>query len=75
MSCECRHWARDKVMLLTKHHPNCTWYNPEQDARGIISDLLNGITAWARDEDGVHDQCFDAFRTAAYFIGRPELVK
>lgn len=49
--------------------------NIEAEAKAHIDALLAGIIAWANDEDGVHDQCFDAFRSAAYFIGKPELVK
>ena len=73
--CECKNWARDDILLLTKHHPNCPRYNVEQEAKDHIEALLEGITIWANDEDGVHDQCFEAFRSAARFIGRPELVK
>ena len=75
IECECRYWARDNILLLTEHHPKCTKYNPEQECRKHIEALLNGIIVWANDEDGVHDACFDAFRSAAYFIGKPELVK
>jgi hypothetical protein len=73
--CECKYWARDNVLLLTEHHPKCPKYNVEKEAKAHIEALLNGIIIWASDEDGVHDECFDAFRSAAYFIGRPELIK
>jgi len=75
IDCECKNWARDNVLLLTQHHPNCPHYNVEQEAKNHIEALLKGIIIWANDEDGVHDQCFDAFRSAALFIGKPELVK
>ena len=75
MECECKYWARDNILLVTEHHQNCRHYNPEQEARERIEALLTGIVAWAADEDGIHDACFDAFRDAAYFIGRPDLVK
>ena len=73
--CECRNWARDNVLLITEHHPNCPKYNVEAEAKAHIEALLKGIIKWANDEDGVHDDCFDAFRSAAFFIGKPELVK
>lgn len=75
MDCECKNWARDNILLLTKHHSSCPKYNVEEEARAYIEALLNGIVARANDEDGVHYACFDAFRSAAYFIGKPELVK
>jgi hypothetical protein len=46
-----------------------------EEARIHIEALLRGIVIWANDEDGVHDECFDAFQSAAYFMGKPELVK
>jgi hypothetical protein len=73
--CECQNWARDNIVLLTKHHPKCPKYNVEEEAKAHIEALLNGMIIWANDEDGIHDKCFDAFRSAAYFIGKPELVK
>ena len=75
MFCECRYWTRRRITLLTEHHPGCKYYNPEREAWTIINGLLNGITAWASDEDGVHPECWEAFEQAAYFIGRPELIK
>lgn len=75
IDCECITWARDNVLLLTSHHPRCPKYNLEAEAKAHIEALLKGIMIWAHDEDGVHDQCFEAFRSAAYFIGKPELVR
>lgn len=73
--CECKFWARDNILLLTSHHPKCPKYNVEEEARAHIEALLRGIIAWANDADGVHDECLDAFRSAAYFIAKQELVK
>jgi len=72
--CECKNWARYNITLLTEHHPNCPRYNVEAEAKVYIEALLRGIILWANDENGIHDQCFDAFRSAAYFIGKPEMV-
>ena len=73
--CKCKDWARDNILLLTEHHPDCPHYNVEREAKRHIEALLRGIIIWANDEDGVHYQCFTAFKSAALFIGRPELVK
>ncbi|MDD5724342.1 MAG: hypothetical protein PHY29_11495 [Syntrophales bacterium] len=73
--CECKNWARENILLLTEHHPTCPKYNVEAEAKAHIEALLQGIIIWANDEDGVHYRCFDAYRSAAYFIGKPELVK
>lgn len=73
--CECRNWARDNIVLLTDHHPDCPKYDVEAEAKAHIEALLDGIIAWANDEDGIHDECFDAFMSAIYFIGRMDLLK
>ena len=74
-ACECQDWARESIYPLTEHHPNCPHYNLEKDAVEVINKLLDGIIAWASDEDGVHPECFAAFQRAAYFVGRSEVVK
>lgn len=71
MDCECRYWARNNSKLATEHHPRCTKYDPEGDARKIIETLVRGIEIWARDEDGVHDQCWEAYKNAKFFIYQP----
>ena len=73
--CACKYWTREDVLTPSEHHPNCSKYIPEQEARQVIEALLNGIIIWGHDEDGIHDACFGAFRRAAHFIGRSELVK
>jgi hypothetical protein len=73
--CECSNWARIGDVFLTKHHPNCDKYDFKEETRKIINDLLDGILVWAGDEDWVHDECFGAFERAAWFVGRPEIIK
>ena len=76
LNCECENWARTgNQKLNTKHHAHCEHYWPEQDAYEIISDLIDGIIVWAADEDGVHENCWNAFQNAAAFIGRFDLIK
>ena len=66
--CKCMNWARDNVLLLTKHHPKCPKYNVEAEAKQIIKALIKGIDHWASDEDGVHDACWPAYQSAKFFI-------
>lgn len=73
--CECRNWGRESSVFLTEHHRNCQDYNGEGEARKHIEALLAGILLWAGDEDGIHYECFNAFRDAARFIGRTDLIK
>ena len=69
--CECMNWARtDKGMFLTEHHPNCKFYNPVKDAKALITALVNGIEEWASDEDGVHPECYNAYKKAKIAIGQ-----
>jgi len=68
MECECKNWARTNQLLLTKHHKNCSKYDLEGDAKEIITALLNGIQEWASDEDGMHPDCWEAFKNASCFI-------
>lgn len=74
MDCECCKWGRPSSKLLTKHHPNCTEYDIEKEVYQIIYDLLNGVVSWAHDEDGVHPDCWEAFKQGALFIGRWDLI-
>ena len=69
--CKCAEWCRIENNLLTEHHPNCEHYHPEKECREMIVDLLDGIMAWASDEDGIHPECFEAFKKAAYFVQQP----
>jgi len=70
MDCECKNWARTRGWL-TEHHPNCIGYDPEKDAKVIITNLIRGIESWASDEDGVHYDCWDAYQRAKFSIGEP----
>ncbi len=74
MNCKCIDLTRASSKVATKHHPNCPDYDPEGDAKIIINDLLDGIMAWASDEDGVHHDCWDTFKSAAHFVYRSEII-
>ena len=73
MYCECLGWARIG-RWLTEHHPDCEKYDPEGDAIKIITSLLRGIEAWASDEDGVHPDCWQAYRRAKFCVGEFDQV-
>lgn len=75
MECECQNWARMDQLLFTNHHKNCSWYDVEGDTKEIIAALLDGIQSWAADEDGIHPDCWQAFKNAACFIGEPDRIK
>jgi hypothetical protein len=69
-SCECHTWCTDRhdIMQLTGHHINCPTCPPNRDKawKGLISKLINGIRSWAADEDGVHPDCWEAFRESVF---------
>ena len=54
---------------------SCPKYDPEGEAKEIITALLDGIQGWANDEDGVHPDCWIAFKNAACFIGDVSRIK
>lgn len=68
--CECCIWARTHGSFITKHHPQCPLYAPLDDAAEMIDALLDGVDAWAADEDGIHPEAWNAYQRACYAIGR-----
>lgn len=60
---------------ITEYHRDCEHCAPKIDAQLIINDLLKGINCWAQDEDGVHFDCWDAYKSAYAFIGKPIVEK
>jgi len=71
-ACECITWGRDSVaaMLHLEHHPNCEHYRPEPPIRELLLRLVDGIEAWASDEDGIHEACWNAFQDACCMLGQ-----
>ncbi len=69
--CECASWGRDSLaaMLHLPHHPNCAKYKPEKPVRALLLRLIAGIETWASDEDGVHADCWDAYKDACAVVG------
>lgn len=68
VQCECRDWPRLQGML-TEHHENCPKCDIRGDALKQITNLVRGVEAWAADEDGVHPDCWQAYRRAKLSIG------
>ena len=72
IECECDTWARGNsaMVFIGQHHPNCDRYNPEQNIRDLLMRLLDGIEAWANDEDGIHSDCWEAYVDACSAVGQ-----
>lgn len=69
--CECMDWGRNGLTLLTGHHRHCPKYRIDAEGMRLLRNLLDGIEEWAADEDGVHWECWDAYRQACLALGRP----
>jgi len=72
MKCECETWGRDNngAILYLEHHPNCQQYKPEQQVRDLLLRLIDGIESWASEEDGVHPDCWEAYKSACTTVGQ-----
>ena len=67
--CKCADWGGERRALWTKHHPHCFEYDPIADANELLIALMRGIEAWAADEDGVHPECWEAYRNTKLLLG------
>lgn len=75
--CECFGWADidARYRVLTGHHPNCAkGPNGLESAYSLIRSLVDGITGWAADEDGVPDDLWPSYRKA-YFVAHGILIE
>ncbi len=72
----CGDWADDGFLKLNHHH-NCSRYNEthRMDVRVLLGELCKGIENWANDEDGVHPDCWDAYRNAKLAIGQHDFIE
>jgi len=70
-ACDCQEFPRgnDEIRLMLKHHPHCHKYDVEGECRGLLLQLIEGIEVWAREEDGVHDDCWDVYEEACGVVG------
>ena len=55
--------------------PNCERYRPEPEIRELLQRLIDGIESWAADEDGVHPDCWEAYKAACAVVGQWDRVK
>lgn len=62
--CECMGWGRLADQYLFEHHRKCKHFNAEAELISIIDQLCEGIEQWAADEDGVHTDCWNAYKEA-----------
>lgn len=75
--CECKTWARGPMFrdgVWYTHHPKCPNHDPEAELKTLISDLVCGIEAWAYDEDGVPEDCWDAYCSACRLLRQQRRV-
>lgn len=63
-NCECVNWAQAGGLPRWSHHETCPKLDKDKDAEAILRRLCAGIEAWAADEDGVHPECWQAYRDA-----------
>jgi hypothetical protein len=77
MPCECLTWGRYNhgTILHLDHHPNCKLYRPEPEIRELLLRLIDGIEAWASDEDGVHPDCWEPYKAACAAVGQWDRVE
>lgn len=73
MGCDCAMMARAGQRFLTSHHPGCSRYDPEGDARQIILELIAGIESQAQDCDGIHEDLWPAYQRARIAVGLPPM--
>jgi len=75
--CECLTWGRDNhgALLHLEHHPHCEHYRPEPEIRALLLRLIEGIESWAQDEDGVHPDCWEAYRDACCVVGQQDRAR
>ncbi len=76
MECEygCENWASNGMLPLLSHHSKCPNYNPTSELIKIVTDLLKGIESWASGEDGIPDECFDAYKRAKVAMGQFDVI-
>jgi hypothetical protein len=62
----CMNWAREASSDLSAHHPHCPRREPNLLA--VLGALVTGIEKWAREEDGVPDWLWEAYRAAKALV-------
>ena len=73
--CECKHWASEDVIYVNMfgHHPECG-FRPMPSVQfrimlDVVRTLVQGMEAWAQDEDGIHPDAWAAYKKAKMILG------
>ena len=68
--CDCENQTRDgSFPLLLPHLPGCSQFG--RCVYDLLQELIHGIDRWAGDDDGIHPECWDAYKRARVAIGEP----
>jgi hypothetical protein len=68
-NCECATWGTD-CLIAGGHHYKCDHFDVKP-LIAVISALLDGMEAWALDEDGIHPEAWDAYVAGRHLLCRP----
>ena len=59
---------------MLPHHPKCPNCNTTKELIKIISNLLKAIEYWGSEEDGIPDECWDAYKLAKVAMGQFDFI-
>jgi hypothetical protein len=69
MKCNCAEKTRrGNEKANYEHVKGCKLYDPEKELIDLMKKLIKGIEVWSGDEDGVHDQCWDAYSRSKWMV-------
>ena len=69
-TCDCdKRPHRGDFPLLLTHHADCWQFGIE--LRVLVEGLVDGMEAWAADEDGIHPDALEAYEMAKLSLGEP----
>ena len=72
--CECAYYCTLDVgmMNLTGHQENCKHRGSDvKTLRVLVEQLVRGMEVWAADEDGVHDDAWEAYKKGKALLMEP----
>lgn len=74
LNCEtCKDWETMNMLhtAVSGHSTQCPKHHEAHAAAlaALLSDLCRGVECWAADEDGVHGDCWPAYRKAKRALG------
>lgn len=74
LDCECSGWAMECLWDTNEHHPSCSKFSARNERYFIVKllqDLIKGIDEWASDEDGIHQEVWEAYKRARKVLLMP----